>query len=1146
MSHPSLLSELHSLVFTHLDRPRGSAPMPSATWRQTEHAMVMWTLATAFVTFCEDNGLVADRSLSRADVPDPASQADPFHTIELAIDRVVQTHPVLGAAFRHDIGPWWTHRPDPDFARQLVSYWRGSDRASLREPSPPDTGSGDGEPGTAVFGRLYQDASENSRKTDALLVTPSFVIDLILEQTLEPALRESGSITEHGFRLIDPACGSGGFLLKALPLVLERIRAEKPELPLGEAVGLALTCVHGADRNPFAVMVSRFRLAVEALRLAQGAEPPTEEDWPILVVEADSLLEGRDAPEEHGLFPGLPQAPTSWPSSARTADVLGRSSYDVVVTNPPYLTPKDKQQAKGYRGAYPSASSGAFALTVPFTERAFSLARRGGHVGLLLANSFTKREFGRTLVEEFLPTVKVDQIIDTSGAYIPGHGTPTLILTGRSQPPEPESRVTVVSGLRGEPSVPADPGQGEVWVSIRERLADVPSKDQWTVSQHRLLTEYHEHPWNLAAPDAEAVFRSLNTARRLCDQVDRIGYVASTGADDLFASSPASLRRWGAEPEAIIDLVTGSEVRDWQVWSDRVAFFPRRRQAPSEVVSIQDFPGHLRRLWPYRSHLKNRLRSEGKSWYDWHQLTVSVDVSPWSIIFPWVATHPHFSLRRDPDAPLNSAPVIELPPSVTQDQVLGLLGVLNSSAACFWFKQVSNAKGNPRDGQLRSGDTWDSIYEFTATRMRDLPLPELSETDLPRELDALAHRLLELRAEVGDAESTPTRDRIDELGGQWRAALSRMVMLQEELDWRVYEAYGIVPHGVLTRVSSEAMPDGIDVGHRAFEIVLASDMAAGVEESEWFHRHATTPVTEPPDHWSTDYRRAVSHRMAAINSDSALSVLERPDFKHRWTTPSWEQVWRPAVVSWLLDRCERRELWYAREANGTERPVSRTLSELVGLLERDPGVVSAVEALEPGATPRTVLPDLLQAEHVPSAAALRYKSSGLRKHAEWTRLWESQWRGSHGLPVPPKFVSADFLRPSYWANRGKFDLPNERFVSYTPSTSPMLSPTSVLGWAGWDAYERAWVLVNIIDDHLAPPTATTESVIPLLAGLAEVLPWVDRVGAGIGPVHAPPDSSWPRRRFEGFLERLGLSEETVTTWAPPPPRRGRPPKRARS
>ena len=69
---------------------------------------------------------------------------------------------------------------------------------------------------------------------------------------------------------------------------------------------------------------------------------------------------------------------------------------------------------------------------MPFAERIFELAVLGtGYTGQITANSFMKREFGKKLIEEFFPKVDLTYVIDTSGAYIPGHGTPTVILIGR-------------------------------------------------------------------------------------------------------------------------------------------------------------------------------------------------------------------------------------------------------------------------------------------------------------------------------------------------------------------------------------------------------------------------------------------------------------------------------------------------------------------------------------------------------------------------------------------------------------------------------------------------------------------------------------------------------------------------------------------
>ena len=133
--------------------------------------------------------------------------------------------------------------------------------------------------------------------------------------------------------------------------------------------------------------------------------------------------------------------PKTSTSYIKSVDMLGVGSYHAVVGNPPYITVKDRQENEKYRKAYASCS-GKYALSVPFAERIFQLAIRGaqdgvvaGYSGQITANSFMKREFGKKLIEEFFQKIDLTHVIDTSGAYIPGHGTPTVILFGRRRYP---------------------------------------------------------------------------------------------------------------------------------------------------------------------------------------------------------------------------------------------------------------------------------------------------------------------------------------------------------------------------------------------------------------------------------------------------------------------------------------------------------------------------------------------------------------------------------------------------------------------------------------------------------------------------------------------------------------------------------------
>ncbi len=154
-----------------------------------------------------------------------------------------------------------------------------------------------------------------------------------------------------------------------------------------------------------------------------------------------------------------------------------------MVANPPYITVKDKAENENIRKRYEKSCSGKYALSVPFAERIYGLAVLGsGYTGQITSNSFMKREFGKKLIEEYFPSVDLTYVIDTSGAYIPGHGTPTLILIGRRRFARSDSTIRAVLGIRGEPAQPDDPAQGLVWRAIDKQVGVPGSDSEWVAS----------------------------------------------------------------------------------------------------------------------------------------------------------------------------------------------------------------------------------------------------------------------------------------------------------------------------------------------------------------------------------------------------------------------------------------------------------------------------------------------------------------------------------------------------------------------------------------------------------------------------------------------------------------------------------------
>ena len=456
-------------------------------WRgeQATQAAVHWVLGTVFVRFLEDNGLVDPVLAGEGDrgrLAEAAEQAfyaarPTLHERDwlLHVFRRVGGLPGGAARFDERHNPVFRWTPSPDAAKALVRFWRRVD---------PATGAlahdfADPAWETRWVGDLYQDLSEGARKKYALLQTPVFVEEFILDRTLGEALQ---ALPLPAVTLIDPTCGSGHFLLGAFARLLAAWEAREPGAPREALAQRALDQVAGVDLNPFAVAIARFRLLVAALRACEVMRLERPPGFRLHVAVGDTLLHG-DEPGRLALGDGgrgrYVRHAFADEDLAEVTAILSRR-YAVVVGNPPYITPKDAALRVAYKQRYDSCHM-KYALSVPFVERFWELAAAdagggvAGWVGQITANSFMKREFGKRLIEEFFPRVDLTHVLDTAGAYIPGHGTPTVLLFGRQRRPASDV-VRAALGIQGEPGTPADPARGEVWSAIVAQV-DAPGSE---------------------------------------------------------------------------------------------------------------------------------------------------------------------------------------------------------------------------------------------------------------------------------------------------------------------------------------------------------------------------------------------------------------------------------------------------------------------------------------------------------------------------------------------------------------------------------------------------------------------------------------------------------------------------------------------
>ena len=1148
------------------ERERTALSWPE--WRDGEvaQAAVAWLLATTFVRFCEDNHLLdghptagaspvwiagpGERTASAVEHQQAYYEAHPTHHDRDWLLEAFEALAVLPAGTalldkRHNVV--WRAPITPEAARDLLDFWRtrGDDGALVHDFTDPDLD-------TRFLGDLYQDLSDDAKKTYALLQTPVFVEEFILDRTLTPAIEEFGL---KGLKLIDPTCGSGHFLLGAFARLVDAWQAHASNLSPREPVQKALDSIHGVDLNPFAVAIARFRLTVAALKASGDRTLTAAPTYKYHLAVGDSLLGAQGRQGELDL---LAEAEEEFTYTSEDIDeyrgILANGQYHVVVGNPPYITPKDKAANEAYRRAYPTCHR-QYALSVPFMELFFRLARRqgpdggAGYVGKITSNSFMKREFGKKLIENLLsgndPTNPVDltAVIDTSGAYIPGHGTPTVILTGRRRRPVGPT-VKAVLGVRGEPGQPADPARGLVWSEIVDHVdADAYNGTYVTVAELPRDALAH-HPWSLSGGGAPALMEVVSTHESLGSIGVEVGRTTHTGLDEAFYRDRFFARRKAIS--SVAPVILGDEVRDYTIDSNTRTLFPY----DSRGERLEPEEGFLRAMWPLGTALRIRVdfgqtpEARGLRWFDHSMFFAERFRSPLSITFAFVATHNHFVLDRGGKVFKQSAPVIKLPASATEADHLSLLAILNTSTACFWLKQVSHNKGEGGGARVDAGyaamgtEAWKDTYEFTGTKLQRFPLPATQPIERGRRLDSLAQQLADTSPRcvlTTLSEGSTPAIALADTRERWKRIRQRMVFEQEELDWHAYYLYGITDRPL----TYDGPLDALTLGERVFEVALARRIAAGEEESAWFERHGSTPITDLPDRWPADYRALVEERLAEMERNPHIALLERPEYKRRWATEPWEKQATAALREAALDRLERPELW--RDAHGA---VTLSVAQLADKVRGDALLAGLLEALagSPQYDLVPMLTELVKDQAVPYLAAYRYKESGVEKYRTWQRVWDLQRREDAGervdIPVPPKYAQADFRQGSYWSHRGKLDVPKERFIAY-PGLARVGDPSPVLGWAGWDHAEQAQALARAAVEAKALG-ADAQALTPLLAGLDELEPWLHQWHT------SGPRGGNPAQEITGLLEHelavAGLTRADLRAWRPAAPTRGRRPR----
>lgn len=730
----TLRSELIGAVQAAL--PEGD-PLESIRLGQTVLDRVL------FIAFAEDNGLLPDNSLLNAfqhrDPYNPKPVWQTFLGLFNAIDRgndqlkiprynggLFQPNATIDAlAVPDHICEGFKRLAEYDFASEISVTVLGH----IFEQSIADVEQLQAEALGEAPVEKKTSGTSGRRKRDGVVYTPDYVARFIVDQTLGTHCKEifaeilsqyaaKGAKADDeaiawksakaekqawaayrdrltALRIVDPACGSGVFLIMAFDYLKAELGQVNNKLAELEGKGMAgdlldpdseiLTHnLFGVDVNSESVEIAKLSLWIKTARRGKVLDSL---DANLRV--GDSLIEDSSfAYRSHGF-----EWKTAFP------EIFESGGFDVVLGNPPYVRMELIKPMKPWLEKRYEVVSDRADLYAYFFERGVKLLKPGGRLGFISSSTFFKTGSGAPLRDFLRTKATLEAVVDFGDHQIfEGVTTYPAIVTMRAGSPPPGH----VLQFWKIDEMPSD--------SFADAFADAAKP----FPQEAL----GRGSWELEGDTLRALRAKITAGKPTLKEVYGSPlYGIKTGLNEAFViDTPTKEKLCRDDPrsaELLKPFLEGKDLRRWRAESRGlwIIYIPKNR------IKIDDFPAIRDWLLPFKDKLEKRATKQ--EWFELQQPQEAYvpAINGIKIIYGHFQVSPIHSIDRTGSFSNNKIYFIP-----TADGFL--LSLLNSCALWFCLSSLTTAVSG-------------GFYEATAQHMEMLPIPPATDAQ-KAELAALA------------------------------------------------------------------------------------------------------------------------------------------------------------------------------------------------------------------------------------------------------------------------------------------------------------------------------------------------------------------------------------------------------------------------
>ena len=245
--------------------------------------------------------------------------------------------------------------------------------------------------------RFKEEKSMSKRKAEGIYYTPQYIVNYIVNQTVREHVKNKSFEEIKKVRIVDPACGSGSFLIKIFDVLIEEsYKKLKRELFYEEKESLLLNCIYGVDLDARACEIAKFNLS---LKLAKaGKKLPRLHNN---IVNGNSLIDDEEISGRYAF---------KWEEKFK--EIINEGGFDIVVGNPPYVRQEELKEIKPYLEKHYETYVGTADLYVYFFERGIANLKHKGKFSFIVSNKFARSGYGEKLRKYLLEKTKLIQYID--------------------------------------------------------------------------------------------------------------------------------------------------------------------------------------------------------------------------------------------------------------------------------------------------------------------------------------------------------------------------------------------------------------------------------------------------------------------------------------------------------------------------------------------------------------------------------------------------------------------------------------------------------------------------------------------------------------------------------------------------------------